>query len=90
MQLSAPIEADRQQRAEEAEAERKRQAGEVATERTHTAEMLRDQMARIRQILGRSSGDRARDDRIGVAQDEPDGSIQTESRGVFGACQGQL
>ena len=39
----------------------------------------------MRQILEKRSGDRT-----GVAQDEPDGSIQVESRGVFGASQGQL
>ena len=88
--LSAHVEADRQQRAKEAEAERKRKAGEVAAEREHTAAMLQNQLARMRQILEKRSGDCTGGDRTGVAQEEPDGSIQAESRGVFGASQGQL
>ena len=42
------------------------------------------------QILEKRSVDRTGGDRTDVAQDEPDGSIQAESRGVFGASQVQL
>ena len=90
VQLSARVEADRQQRAKEAEAERKRQAGEVAAKREHTAAMLQDQLASMRQIFEKRSGHCTGGDRTGVTQDEPDGSIQAESRGVFGASQCQL
>ena len=90
VQLSARVEADRQQRAEEAEAERKRQAGEVTAEREHTVAMLQDQLASMRQILEKRSGDRTGGGRTGVAQDEPDGSTEAEPRRVFGASQDQL
>ena len=77
------VENDRQQRVEEAEAQHKRQAGDVTAEREHTPAMLHDQLASMRQIIEKRSGDRT-----DVAQDEPDGSILAESRGVFGASQG--
>ena len=88
MQLSTRVEADGQQQAKDAEAERKRQAGEVAAEGAHTAAVLQDQLASMRKILERRSGDRT-----GVAQDEPDelyqDYIQAKSREDFGASQGQ-
>ena len=51
VQLSSRVEADRQQRAEEAEAERIRQAGEIVAERKHTAALLQDQLASMRQTF---------------------------------------
>ena len=87
VQLSTLVEADHQQRAEEAEAECKRQAGEVAAKHALTTAMLQDQLASMRQLLkGRPGGSTAAAQESDRAYQD---SVSHESRGELLALQRQ-